>query len=238
MKNAVVVTVLVFIINHNIYSQENRKIDATTNATHLITKNQSGITEKVSVDPNSLDLSYLSIFLIHIGTYDQNGNASVMATMASNIYNLNHPYLLLNLRQGAVTYKNIMNKKAFTLNLPSEEFLIQADYDGHASLGEIEQFDIEDITAEEADSVNAPGVKEFPLYYECTFEKLINIEGKELILGQVKNVKINRTCLTNGKMELSKVKPILYNHQRARYFNVGNHIGDLRISRDIYKQNP
>jgi flavin reductase (DIM6/NTAB) family NADH-FMN oxidoreductase RutF len=235
MKKSIMFLILVCLLKNNIYSQENEKVDATTNATHLLKKNNSAVDEKISLTPESLDLSYLSIFLIHIGTFDQHGNASVMATMASNVYNLNHPYLLLNLRQKAKTYQNIINSKAFTLNIPSDDYLVQADYDGHASLNDIEQFDIVDITAEAADSVNAPGVKEFPLYYECSFEKLITIEGRELILGKVRNVKINKNCLKEDKMDLSKVRPILYNHHRARYFSIGKHIGDLRISREIYK---
>jgi len=227
---------LLFLFSIGTFSQENKTVDATTNATHLLSRNETqGETDKVSLEPGSLDLSYLSLFLIHIGTFDENGNASVMATMASNIYNLNPPYLLLNLRQGAMTYQNILRTKAFTLNIPSEDYLIQADYDGHASLEDIKNSNIVDITAEKADSVNAPGVKEFPLYYECTMEKLIQIEGREFMLGKLRNVKINKSCLKNGKMELRYVKPILYNHQTAEYFNVGKHIGDLRVSRDIYK---
>ncbi len=232
MKSSLAI-LIIFVTIANSFPQQNNNVDATTNATHLLKMTASN--SKISLDPKVLDLSYLSIFLIHIGTYNANGDPSVMATMASNVYNLNPPYFVLNLRRGAVTFQNILNTKAFTLNLPSEEFLVQADYDGHASLKEIEQFHIKDISAVSADSVDAPGVKEFPLFYECTFERLITIEGKELLLCKVHNVKISPNCLVDGKMDLNKVKPILYNHQRAQYFNIGDFIGDLRISRNIYK---
>jgi len=68
-----------------------------------------------------------------VGTYDQAGKPNVMTAAWAGICCSSPPCIAVSLRKATYTYGNIMERKAFTVSLPSEEYIHQADYFGMAS---------------------------------------------------------------------------------------------------------
>jgi len=91
-----------------------------------------------------------------IGTYDKAGKPNVMTAAWGGICCSRPPCVAVSLRKATYTYGNIMEHKAFTISIPSENYVREADYFGLVSGKENEglhtQFvgEIIDVKADEA----------------------------------------------------------------------------------------
>ena len=68
-----------------------------------------------------------------IGTYDKDGKPNMMTASWAGICCSNPPSVTVSLQKPRHTYANLMVKRAFTVNIPSEKFVEETDYFGIAS---------------------------------------------------------------------------------------------------------
>lgn len=68
-----------------------------------------------------------------VGTYDKMGKANLMTAAWGGICCSKPPSIAISLRKATYTYGNIVERKAFTINITSETFVIEADYFGIVS---------------------------------------------------------------------------------------------------------
>jgi flavin reductase (DIM6/NTAB) family NADH-FMN oxidoreductase RutF len=68
-----------------------------------------------------------------VATYDKNDKPNMMAIGAGAICNMRPPCLMISLREATYTHNIILDRKAFTINIPSEEYWREADYAGMIS---------------------------------------------------------------------------------------------------------
>ncbi|MDP2910764.1 MAG: flavin reductase family protein, partial [Candidatus Omnitrophota bacterium] len=68
-----------------------------------------------------------------IGTYDKNGKPNGAAVAWGGIVCSKPPCVAISLRKATYSYGNIMDKKAYTVNVPSEKHIKEADYFGMVS---------------------------------------------------------------------------------------------------------
>ncbi len=68
-----------------------------------------------------------------VGTYDEDGKPDVMAAAWGGISCSQPPCVSISLQKQRYTYKNIVERKAFTINIPSENHVKEADYFGMVS---------------------------------------------------------------------------------------------------------
>ena len=68
-----------------------------------------------------------------VGTYDAEGKPNVMTAAWVAIVCSQPPCVGVSLRKATYTYGNMMLKKAFTISIPSEAHVKEADYFGIAS---------------------------------------------------------------------------------------------------------
>src|SRR5664280_3163755 len=101
-----------------------------------------------------------------VGTYDLAGKPNVMTAAWAGICCSSPPCIAVSLRKATYTYGNIMERKAFTVSLPSEDYVKQADYFGMVSGRDEDKFSRSGLTPMKAKLVDAPFVKEFPLVLE------------------------------------------------------------------------
>ncbi len=62
-----------------------------------------------------------------IGTYDIEGESNIMTASWAGISCSNPPCVSVSLRKATYTYGNIIEQKAFTVNIPQEKQIKQAD---------------------------------------------------------------------------------------------------------------
>ena len=161
-----------------------------------------------------------------VGTYDAGGKPNVMTASWGGICCSQPPCVNVSLRKATYSYQNIVNRQAFTLSIPSEEYLRQADYFGIVSGRDTDKFAAAGLTPVRSALVDAPYVAEFPLVLECRLLHTAELGLHTQFIGEVVDVKIDKDALTqDGKVDIRKINPLLYATGTKEYYAVGKFLG-------------
>lgn len=170
-----------------------------------------------------------------IGSYDKDGKPNVMTAAWVGICCSNPPSVAISLRKATYTYGNIMERQAFTVNIPSEKYVREADYFGIASGKDVDKFLATGLTPVKSELVDAPYVGEFPLVVECKVTHTIEIGLHTQFIGEILDVKIDEAMLgEKGLPDIEKIKPFLFSPEIRTYHKVGDYLGQaFSIGRKI-----
>jgi flavin reductase (DIM6/NTAB) family NADH-FMN oxidoreductase RutF len=161
-----------------------------------------------------------------IGTYDAAGNANVMTASWGGICCSSPPCVAVSLRKATYSYGSITGRKAFTVNIPSETHLRNADYFGLVSGKNEDKFAMSGLTQVKGDFVDAPYIGEFPLVLECRVIHTIEIGLHTQFIGEIMDVKAEESVLKeDGLPDIKKVKPPLFAPESREYYGVGERLG-------------
>ena len=110
------------------------------------------------------------------------------------------------------TARNILDTGEFVVNMATHDLRFEVRASSEAALPEVNEFDRVGLECEASSLVMPPRVKASPIHIECVLLKAIElpseIEENLLIIGRVVGLHINETCLTEGRIDLSKVRPL------------------------------
>jgi flavin reductase (DIM6/NTAB) family NADH-FMN oxidoreductase RutF len=161
-----------------------------------------------------------------VGTYDAEGRPNVMTAAWAAIVCSQPPCIGVSLRKATYTYGNLMLKKAFTINVPSEVHVKEADYCGIASGKAGNKFTASGLTPIKSDLVDAPYIQEFPLVLECKVIHTIEIGLHTQFIGEILDVKAEESVLgEKGMADIEKVKPIIFGPEIRTYHGIGKYLG-------------
>lgn len=161
-----------------------------------------------------------------VGTYNKNAKPNAMAVAWGGICCSDPACVSISLREATYTYANILEKKAFTISIPSETYIKQADYFGIVSGRTEDKFNSTGLTPVKSEFVDAPYVKEFPFVLECALIQTVKIGLHTLFVGQIKDVKVDETALTKeGFPDIEKIKPMIFNPANRAYYGIGKLLG-------------
>ena len=161
-----------------------------------------------------------------VGTYDKEGKPNVMTAAWAGICCSVPPCIYVSLRKATYTYGNILERKAFTVSIPSESHVTEADYFGIASGRDVDKFKATGLTPVKSDLVDAPYIKEFPLILECKLLRHIEIGLHTEFIGEIMDVKADETILDkNGIPDIERLKPIIFSPEGRKYNGVGKFLG-------------
>ena len=160
-----------------------------------------------------------------VGTYDKEGKPNAMAAAWVGVCCSRPPCIAVSLRKATYTYGNIQERRAFTINIPSEEYVKETDYIGIASGKDVDKFTAAKLTPVKSEIVDAPYVKEFPLVLECKLLHTTEIGLHTQFIGEVLDTKADDSVLENGLPDLKRVNPFLYVPEVRAYYGVGIYLG-------------
>ena len=161
-----------------------------------------------------------------IGTYDKDGRPNAMNVAWGGLCCSNPPSVAISLRKATYTYGSIVERKAFTVNIPSETYVRQADYFGIVSGAKEDKFAASKLTPVKSDLVDAPYIKEFPIILECKLTHTVEIGLHTQFIGQIIDTKIDELALGENNVPLlDKIKPILYTPEIRAYYGIGECLG-------------
>jgi len=157
-----------------------------------------------------------------IGTYDINNKPNLMTVAWGGICCSDPPCVSISVRKGRQTYDNIINRKAFTVNILSEDMVKKADYYGIVSGRKEDKFSRTNITPIKSELVSAPYGKEFPFVLECRLYKTIELGTHTQFIGEILDVKAEESILDkSGNPDIEKLKPFFYDPSSVYYFGTG-----------------
>ena len=161
---------------------------------------------------------------IMIATYDENDNPDVMMAAWGGQCGPNH--ICFNLSPHKTT-DNLKLKQAFTVSFASKDNVVQSDYFGLVSANDVpDKVAMAGFTATKSPNVDAPIINEYPLTLEC---RVIDIAETSLnetrVVGEIVNMSADASILTDGKVDLSKLQPVIYDSSSNNYRVVGDSVG-------------
>jgi len=162
-----------------------------------------------------------------VGTYDDAGKANGMAAAWGGICCSRPPCIYVSLRKATYSYGNIVARKAFTVSVPSQEHIAEADYFGMASGRNVDKFAETGLTPVRIELVDAPYVAEFPLVLECKLLHTLEIGLHTEFVGEVLDVKADERVLDDeGAPDIARIQPLIFAPGNRAYFGVGEFLGD------------
>lgn len=160
-----------------------------------------------------------------IGTYDKDGKPNVMTAAWGGICCSSPPCVSVSLRKATYTHGNITERKAFTISIPSENYVKEADFFGLASGKTVEKFSATSLTPVKSDLVDAPYVGEFPFVLECRLLQTVEIGLHTQFIGEVLDIKAEPSVLEDGVPDIEKIKPFIFVPESRKYYTVGKYLG-------------
>jgi len=171
-----------------------------------------------------------------VGSYDSSGRPNLMTAAWGGICCSDPPCITVSLRESRYTFHNIMERKAFTVSVPSEEHAAEADYIGMVSGKDVDKFAATGLTAEKAEFVDAPYVKEFPVILECRLSDTHEVGVHTQFIGTIVDVKAEESMLgEDGLPVLDKVRPLIFAPVSYAYYGTGRFIGPAFSLGDRFK---
>jgi flavin reductase (DIM6/NTAB) family NADH-FMN oxidoreductase RutF len=171
-----------------------------------------------------------------IGTYDKDDKPNVMTASWSGICCSDPPCIAVSLRKATYTYGNILERNAFTVNVPSKKYVKEADYFGSVSGRKLDKIADTNLTAVNSTVVDAPFIKEFPLILECDVIHTFELGLHTQFVGQIKDIKIEEDCTEkDGSPSIELVDPFVYAPGKGGYYGISNRLGNAYQAGDGFK---
>ena len=157
-----------------------------------------------------------------VGTYDEQGKPNAMNAAWGGIYDTNQ--VMVCLADDHKTTDNIKKTGAFTVSFATAKTVAPCDYVGIVSANdEPDKFAKAGFHATKSDHVNAPIIDELPMTVEC---KLLKFNEDGICVGEIVNVSADERVLdANGRVDVEKLDPILYDSVTHAYRRFGEVVG-------------
>ncbi|GAB6037356.1 flavin reductase family protein [Fundidesulfovibrio butyratiphilus] len=134
--------------------------------------------------------------------------------------------LAVSLRPERHTFEAILHSKAFTVNVPFQTQVVEADYFGMVTGKNTDKFAGAGLTAVKSDLVNAPYIAEFAVAVECKLFATHDLGAHMQLVGEIVDVKADKSVLDpDGKIDPAKTGAIVYSPNRQEYFGLGSSLG-------------
>jgi flavin reductase (DIM6/NTAB) family NADH-FMN oxidoreductase RutF len=189
---------------------------------------------KLSLQPNPILLP--SPVLI-IGTYGADSKPNIMNAAWGGIASSKPPCISVSLREATLTNHNIKASEAFTVNIPSQKYLREADYVGLVSGKDHDKFRETCLTPEKSTLVNAPFVKEFPYALECRLIKTVELGLHTMFIGEIVGIVAESEVVSQTQLpDIEKVQPMLFgSFGSMAYYGVGVRLeGAFSIGKELF----
>ncbi len=157
-----------------------------------------------------------------IGTYGEDGVPDAMNAAWGGI--AEEDRITICLDSSHKTTANILARKAFTVSMAVEGQVERCDYVGIVSANDVpDKFARSGFHAVKSRKVDAPLIEELPMALECTL--ISYSEETCTLVGRIVNVCADESVLTGGKIDVAKLRPIIYDTVSKKYHAFGAEVG-------------
>lgn len=139
---------------------------------------------------------------------------------------IGHDRILVSMNKSHYTNQGIKASKKFSINLVSREMLPKADYVGSVSGASVDKSEVFDFHWGENGS---PVIDASPLTMECNVVDIYETEGFDNFICSIVNTYAAPEVLdSEGKLDYTKLKPVLFEFPTYTYLATGEVIGKCR----------
>ena len=156
---------------------------------------------------------------VMIATWDKDHNPDVMMAAWAGQYDYKRIVVSLSKHK---TTENLELTGAFTVSFADVRTVAESDYFGLVSGNKVpDKVARVGFTVTPSPNVDAPIINEYPLTLEC---KVVSWEDG-ILVGEVVNQSASESILTDGKIDLSKLQPIVFDAAGMCYRAIGDVVG-------------
>ena len=158
-----------------------------------------------------------------IASYDENGNADAMNAAWGGISDDKEISMCLSAEHKTV--KNILERKAFTVSMGDAGHVEACDYVGLVYGNKVpDKLKKAGFTITKSELVDAPIINELAVCVEC---RMISYDEKTCrMVGEIVNVSVDESAMTDGKVDITKVAPITFDPFNNAYHVIGEKVGN------------
>lgn len=120
--------------------------------------------------------------------------------------------------------KGIYQNRTFSVNIPSAGQVKEADYCGLVSGRDADKANDCKFNVFYGVLKSAPLIEQCPVNLECEVIHILNLGSHHLVVGKVAECYIAEDCLTDGRPDMTKIKPFIFGY--SKYYAVGGAIAD------------
>ena len=155
-----------------------------------------------------------------IGTYDADGTPNAMNAAWGMQSDEGEITLMLAKHK---TTENFEKTGAFTVALGTADTVEISDYFGVETGRKVNKIEKAGCHVHRSAHVNAPIIEEYPLTLECTVKSWDTQTG--YLIGTIVASQVDERVLTDGKVDLGKLRLIIFDPSFAAYRVVGEVVG-------------
>ena len=156
---------------------------------------------------------------VMIATWDKDRTPDVMMAAWAGQYDYRQIVVSMSKHK---TTENLEKTGAFTVSFADINTVAESDYFGLVSGNKVpDKVAKVGFTVTPSPNVDAPIINEYPLTLEC---KVISwADG--ILIGEVVNMSADERILTDGKVDLAKLQPIVFDAASMTYRAIGDIVG-------------
>jgi flavin reductase (DIM6/NTAB) family NADH-FMN oxidoreductase RutF len=151
-----------------------------------------------------------------VGTH-VDGKPNYIAIAHVGVMALRHVSVSMNKRH--YSNQGIHEHQCFSVNVPSLDLLRETDYCGLVSGADVDKSAL--FTSFYGELPAAPMIAECPVNMECELVRALDFETHDVFIGRVVQAYCEERFLTDGKLDLGKVQPLLFSMPDRSYWSIG-----------------
>lgn len=153
-----------------------------------------------------------------------NGKPNFITIAHVGIMNHGTPqYISLGMAKAHYTNGGIRENKAFSVCLPSEDQMVETDFCGIMTGKKTDKGALFDLFYGKLET--APMIRQCPVSMECRLDRTFDFETHDVFIGEIVETYVKESVLTDGKIDIGKVRPLLFDMSSIQYFALGPAVG-------------
>ncbi len=148
-----------------------------------------------------------------------NGKPNFMTVAWGNIANAEPPMAAVAIRVKRYTRIGIEQNRTFSVNIPSADLVKEADYCGIVSGAKVDKVQACHFTTFYGKLGTAPMIEQCPINLECSVVHSLELGSHFLYIGRIEEVHVSSDYLTEGRIDLDKVKPLAHMAEPLRQYH-------------------
>ncbi|MFA5906674.1 MAG: flavin reductase family protein [Desulfobacula sp.] len=166
-----------------------------------------------------------------------NGRPNFITIAHVGIMNHGDPqYLSFGVSKAHFSNRGIMENKVFSVNIPSEDLVAETDYFGLMTGKNTDKSTVLETFFMDGYEA-APMLKPCPVTMICKLARTVDFETHDIFIGEIVATYADEGVLVNNKIDISRVKPLLFDMSSIQYWSLGEPVaGAWNIGKVLKKR--